>query len=73
MPPQHQSASVIADPKTILKELEQHNAFFDDLVDMIPAKLYVAGNSGAYLLSNSFTFTIKTKQWCTTACIHINI
>lgn len=43
MPPQHQS---VADPKAILKELEQHNAFFDSLVDMIPAKLYVADNSG---------------------------
>lgn len=43
MPPQHEPA---ADTKALLKELEQHNAFFDDLVDMIPAKLYVAGNSG---------------------------
>lgn len=43
MPAQHES---ITDPKAILKELEQHNTFFDNLVDMIPAKLYVADNSG---------------------------
>lgn len=43
MPAQHES---ITDPKAILKELEQHNTFFDNLVDMIPAKLYVAENSG---------------------------
>mmetsp|Transcript_20100 Transcript_20100/g.33345 ORF Transcript_20100/g.33345 Transcript_20100/m.33345 type:complete len:402 (+) Transcript_20100:75-1280(+) len=30
----------------LLRELEEHNVFFDTLVDMIPAKLYVAGNSG---------------------------
>lgn len=30
----------------IISELEDHNSFFDDLVDMIPSKLYVAGNSG---------------------------
>lgn len=42
MPPQHLNQN------TILKELEQHNAFFDELVDMIPAKLYVAGNSGTF-------------------------
>ena len=29
-----------------MTELESHNSFFDDLVDMIPSKLYVAGNSG---------------------------
>ena len=46
MPPQHQLS--------ILKELEQHNAFFDELVDMIPAKLYVAGNSGKF----SFLFVL---------------
>ena len=46
MPPQHESA---ADTKALLKELEQHNAFFDELVDMIPAKLYVAGNSGTFV------------------------
>jgi len=40
MPPQHVSNA------TILQELEEHNAFFDDMVDMIPAKLYIAGNTG---------------------------
>mmetsp|Transcript_16641 Transcript_16641/g.40593 ORF Transcript_16641/g.40593 Transcript_16641/m.40593 type:complete len:250 (-) Transcript_16641:514-1263(-) len=30
----------------LLQELEDNNEFFDNLVDMIPAKLYVAGNSG---------------------------
>ena len=43
MPPQHKS---LTDPNALLKEISEHNTFFDDLVDMIPAKLYVAGNSG---------------------------
>ena len=30
----------------LLQELQDDNLFFDELVDMIPAKLYVAGNSG---------------------------
>lgn len=30
----------------LLQELEDNNEFFDNLVDMIPAKLYVAGASG---------------------------
>lgn len=38
MPPQH------VDPSLLMQELEQHNAFFDNLVDMIPAKLYVGSN-----------------------------
>eukprot|EP00555_Chaetoceros_dichaeta_P003857 CAMPEP_0198251750 /NCGR_PEP_ID=MMETSP1447-20131203/2483_1 /TAXON_ID=420782 /ORGANISM="Chaetoceros dichaeta, Strain CCMP1751" /LENGTH=470 /DNA_ID=CAMNT_0043936843 /DNA_START=119 /DNA_END=1531 /DNA_ORIENTATION=+ len=41
MPPQH-----YYDSKKILRDLESNNEFFDDLVDMIPAKLYVAGNTG---------------------------
>lgn len=36
MPPQH----------NLLHELQENNGFFDHLVDMIPASLYVAGNSG---------------------------
>jgi hypothetical protein len=48
MPPQHQSGP---DPKALLRELAQHNDFFDNLVDMIPAKLYVAGNSGKFSVS----------------------
>mmetsp|Transcript_6431 Transcript_6431/g.9472 ORF Transcript_6431/g.9472 Transcript_6431/m.9472 type:complete len:388 (-) Transcript_6431:1725-2888(-) len=36
MPPQH----------NLLRELQENNGFFDNLVDMIPARLYVAGNSG---------------------------
>jgi len=39
MPPLH-------NPAALLKELQDHNAFFDELVDMIPAKLYIAGNTG---------------------------
>ncbi|CAB9522870.1 surfeit locus protein [Seminavis robusta] len=30
----------------VLADLQDHNAFFDSLVDMIPSKLYIAGNSG---------------------------
>eukprot|EP00934_Nitzschia_sp_Nitz4_P003867 Nitzschia sp. Nitz4//scaffold133_size116822//96561//97772//NITZ4_003821-RA/size116822-processed-gene-0.40-mRNA-1//1//CDS//3329535438//3857//frame0 len=30
----------------LLKELQEDNMFFDNLVDMIPAKLYIAGHSG---------------------------
>ncbi|CAJ1936571.1 unnamed protein product [Cylindrotheca closterium] len=30
----------------LLQELQDNNEFFDNLVDIIPAKLYVAGNSG---------------------------
>ena len=41
MPPQHQSES-----NELLAELESHNEFFDSLVNMIPARLYVAGHSG---------------------------
>ena len=40
MPPQHIDASAL------LRELNDHNSFFDDLVDIIPAKLYIAGNTG---------------------------
>jgi DNA excision repair protein ERCC-4 len=41
MPPLH-------DPDTLLGELQDNNAFFDSLVDMIPAKLYIAGNTGTF-------------------------
>jgi len=40
MPPKVISA------EKLFEELQNDNAFFDELVDMIPAKLYVAGNSG---------------------------
>jgi hypothetical protein len=32
--------------QALLQELQEGNAFFDTVVDMIPAKLYVAGQSG---------------------------
>jgi 60S ribosome biogenesis protein Rrp14 len=38
----------------LLRELQEENAFFDSLVDMIPAKLYVAGNSGKFLTQTFF-------------------
>jgi hypothetical protein len=41
MPPQHQSES-----NELLSEIESHNEFFDGLVNMIPARLYIAGHSG---------------------------
>ncbi len=46
MPPLHSS-------QALLKELQEHNGFFDELVDMIPAKLYIKGNSGTW---TSFSF-----------------
>lgn len=33
-------------PESLLHDLQSDNVFFDNLVDMIPAKLYVPGNSG---------------------------
>ena len=45
MPPQHQHHQPM-DSSTILRELKEHNSFFDSVVDMIPATLYVtSGNS----------------------------
>lgn len=32
--------------KSLLADLTNNNVFFDQMVDMIPAKLYIAGNSG---------------------------
>lgn len=42
MPPQHSDIS----PSSLLAELNANNAYFDSVVNMIPAKLYVAGASG---------------------------
>jgi Surfeit locus protein 6/60S ribosome biogenesis protein Rrp14 len=33
-------------PEALFEQLQNDNLFFDELVDMIPAKIYVAGNSG---------------------------
>ena len=41
MPPQHSLSGA-----NLLAELESNNEFFDDLVNMIPARLYVSGASG---------------------------
>jgi hypothetical protein len=35
-----------AQQRLLLTDLQDHNAFFDSIVDMIPSKLYIAGNSG---------------------------
>lgn len=43
MPPLH---STNDDNDDLLSELQSHNAYFDNLVNSIPAKLYVAGASG---------------------------
>lgn len=43
MPPQHE---YFYDSNKILRDIEANNTFFDNLVDMFPAKLYVAGNTG---------------------------
>lgn len=40
MPPQHFNRNAV------LHDLANHNDFFDELVDSIPAKLYVSGNTG---------------------------
>jgi len=37
---------LVHNQKTILNELDENNTFFDNFVDMIPANLYVAGNTG---------------------------
>lgn len=50
MPPQHD----------LYKELQGHNDFFDQLVDMIPAKIYVAGQSGTFLLFKIHSFAINS-------------
>jgi hypothetical protein len=43
MPPQHHS---YPNDNDLLSELQSHNAYFDSLVNMIPARLYIAGASG---------------------------
>ena len=43
MPPLH---STNDDSDDLLSELQSHNVYFDNLVNSIPAKLYVAGASG---------------------------
>ena len=37
---------VAVSSQQLLRELTEHNDFFDMLVDMIPSKLYIAGNTG---------------------------
>jgi hypothetical protein len=37
---------VAVSSQQLLQELSEHNDFFDMIVDMIPQKLYIAGNSG---------------------------
>lgn len=49
MPPQHQF-----NRNKVLKELQEHNSFFDDFVDMIPAKLYVSGGTGDDMYNPKF-------------------
>ena len=44
MPPQHHHPS--PGDSDLLSELLSHNAYFDSLVNMIPARLYIAGASG---------------------------
>mmetsp|Transcript_36162 Transcript_36162/g.77992 ORF Transcript_36162/g.77992 Transcript_36162/m.77992 type:complete len:459 (+) Transcript_36162:99-1475(+) len=41
MPPQHDISQA-----GLLSELQSHNAYFDSVVNMIPARLYIAGASG---------------------------
>ncbi|GKY98454.1 hypothetical protein MPSEU_000802800 [Mayamaea pseudoterrestris] len=45
MTPRSSSRGVIS-AHDMLAELAEHNAFFDMVVDMIPSKLYIAGQSG---------------------------
>jgi hypothetical protein len=47
MPPKEfRSNQTTMTSKQLLTELQADNAFFDQLVDMIPSKLYIAGQSG---------------------------
>lgn len=52
MPPQHSTnpnSNPYTDPHnefSLLSELESHNTYFDSIVNLIPARLYVAGASG---------------------------
>ena len=39
---------LVHNQKAILNELDENNTFFDNFVDMIPANLYVAGNTGMF-------------------------
>jgi hypothetical protein len=39
-------AMVAVSSQQLLQELSEHNDFFDMIVDMIPQKIYIAGNSG---------------------------
>lgn len=43
---QQQQQQQQEEDEELLQELLEHNAFFDRLVDMIPSKLYIAGQSG---------------------------
>jgi len=37
-----------------MRDLEANSTFFDDLVDMIPAKLYIAGNTGDEMYNKKY-------------------
>mmetsp|Transcript_52113 Transcript_52113/g.62713 ORF Transcript_52113/g.62713 Transcript_52113/m.62713 type:complete len:437 (+) Transcript_52113:38-1348(+) len=40
--------------ESLLSELEEHNNFFDDLVDMLPANLYINGPTGDEMYNPKF-------------------
>lgn len=47
MPSKHSTTIItMSSSNDLLTELQSHNAYFDTLVNLIPAKLYVAGASG---------------------------
>ncbi len=55
MPPQH------VDAKSVFNDIEEHNAYFDDLVDMFPANYYVVDNSSSDHQAKQHTKHQKTQ------------
>lgn len=66
MPPQHKY-----DEAALLRELQDHNNFFDSVVNMIPAKLYVAGNTGESKFCETYWghSCIDALYGCSVPCI----
>ena len=48
--------------QSLLEDLQEDNYFFDQLVDLIPAKLYIAGQSGDDYNPKSKYFKGQSKE-----------